>query len=315
MDNLKINNSKVFTLTLPEDPDSNTVLVTVVHDLSNDIVLDSEPANRVSAGVYTIQIGTDNGGIYLLNAGGVYAVEFSYSIDGFDYSQYQYINVYTPYTDSISFFEEYPELIDKFEDVFDKFDLRIRNVINTYCGQNFDYFPSKSIYVDGNNNKTLHLPLPVSALRKVTSNFGMEGAEVLHDSSNSGLLKMEKVRQVGNFESSYYIRYKTNSAEFSTAWSGLTTVSNNKFNSKNTYKIEGDFGWKYVPSNITQAANLLIADCMNDDSEFRRHGIFDAKLDTNTQFVFKSSFYESTGNIDADVLLMDYTMFIMDYIV
>ena len=54
---------------------------------------------------------------------------------------------------------------------------------------------------------------------------------------------------------------------------------------------------------------------MNDDSEFRRHGIFDAKFDSNSQFVFKSNFYESTGNIDADVLLMDYTMFVMDYIV
>jgi hypothetical protein len=27
------------------------------------------------------------------------------------------------------------------------------------------------------------------------------------------------------------------------------------------------------------------------------------------------SFYESTGNIDADVLLMDYTLFVMDYVV
>jgi hypothetical protein len=29
----------------------------------------------------------------------------------------------------------------------------------------------------------------------------------------------------------------------------------------------------------------------------------------------KASFFETTGNIDADVLLMDYTLFIMDYVV
>jgi hypothetical protein len=28
----------------------------------------------------------------------------------------------------------------------------------------------------------------------------------------------------------------------------------------------------------------------------------------------KQSFYESTGNIDADTLLMDYTLFVMDYV-
>jgi hypothetical protein len=30
---------------------------------------------------------------------------------------------------------------------------------------------------------------------------------------------------------------------------------------------------------------------------------------------FSDKFYESTGNIDADVLLMDYTLFVMDYVV
>lgn len=315
MDNVKINTSKTLSITLPSDPDGNSVTVSVIHDLGNDTILSNAAATRQSAGVYNITLGQGASGIYKLNSSGVHAVKFTYTEAGIVYSQYQYINVYTPYTESEPFFEEYPELVDGFEDVFDKFELKARNIINTYCGQSFDYYPSKSMFIDGNNHKMLHLPLPISTVSKVTSNFGQEGAEVLHDASDSNLIKIEKVRQPGNFESSYYLRFKTNSAEFSTAWSGLSTVTESKFPSKNTYKIEGDFGWKYVPSNVTQAANLLIASLMNDDSEFRRHGIFDAKINSNTQFKFKSNFYESTGNIDADVLLMDYTMFIMDYII
>ena len=53
---------------------------------------------------------------------------------------------------------------------------------------------------------------------------------------------------------------------------------------------------------------------MTDDSEIRRHGIVSVDMDT-ISYTTKSSFYESTGNIDADVLLMDYTLFIMDYVV
>ena len=53
---------------------------------------------------------------------------------------------------------------------------------------------------------------------------------------------------------------------------------------------------------------------MNDDSEYRRHGISNVSMDT-VSYSMNPNFYESTGNIEADVLLMDYMLFIMDYIV
>jgi hypothetical protein len=53
---------------------------------------------------------------------------------------------------------------------------------------------------------------------------------------------------------------------------------------------------------------------MNDDSEYRRHGIHSVDMDV-VKMQMKQSFYESTGNIEADVYLMDYTLFVMDYVV
>jgi hypothetical protein len=146
-------------------------------------------------------------------------------------------------------------------------------------------------------------------LRKVTIDYGDEEEQVIHDSTDSTLNNLEKVRQPGNFESSYYIRYRSNIA--STSEGGLIMT---KFKNKSDYKIEGDFGWRYVPINVKQAATLIIADLMNDDSEYRRHGISSISMDT-TSFSMNPNFYESTGNIEADVLLMDYMLFIMDYIV
>lgn len=314
MDSVKINNSKTVTLTLPGDPDSNTVLVSLIHDLGEDVIVNEQAATRVSSGVYSYQFTSSNSGIYALNSSGVHKVKFEYDISGTTYTQYQYLNVYAPYTDSDSFFDDYPENIDRFENSFDKYELRVRNIINTYCGQSFDFFPAKSIFVDGNNHKILHLPLPITTLTKVTQNFGEESQEVLHDSTNSSLLKIEKVRQPGNFEASYYLRFKSTSTEFTSSFSETPAPNTSKFSSRSVYKVEGDFGWRYVPTNVQQAANLLIADLMNDDSEFRRHGLTSISMDT-TSFNLKSNFYESTGNIDADVLLMDYMLFVMDYIV
>ena len=62
-----------------------------------------------------------------------------------------------------------------------------------------------------------------------------------------------------------------------------------------------------------------MVDAMNDDSEIRRRGVIKVEYDTVRYEMAsgnsKASFYESTGNIDADVLLMDYTLFVMDYVV
>lgn len=91
-------------------------------------------------------------------------------------------------------------------------------------------------------------------------------------------------------------------------------ITEKYFRENSDYKIEGDFGWRYVPNNVTQAADLLITDMLNDDSEYRRHGITSVDMD-NIRFSINSNFYESTGNIEADVLLTDYTLFVMDYIV
>lgn len=314
MDSVKIDTSKTLTITLPSDPDSNQVLVTLYHDLSNDIIKSNIAATRISTGVYQITFGQETSGIYVLNSSGVYKAKFTYVKSGTTYSQYQIFNVYAPYTTEDLFFEEYPEYIDKFQDVFDKIELKARNIINTYCGQSFDSFPSKSLYIDGNNHYILHLPLPISTLTKVTANYGETSAVVLYDSSDPSINNIEKVRQSGNFESSYYLRYRVADREYSSAFTGESLATNSRFIAKNIYKIEGDFGWRYVPTNVQQAANFIIADLMNDDSEFRRHGIIETDLDRSTSFKFKGNFYETTGNIDADVLLMDYTLFVMDYI-
>lgn len=301
METVKINTSKTLTITLPSDPDSNSVIVNLYHDFG-DSVSSNVSATRSDTGVYTVTYGQQSSGIYYLNSSGIHRATFTYSVSGTEYTQSQYINVYTPYTTQSSFESEFPELSSMITSSFETYESKVRNIIDVYCGQTFGYYDDKSISITGSNHTSLHLPVPIRTLRKVTIDPGEVTEEVIHDSTDSSLLNIEKVK-VGYNDSSYFIRYKPDSEN-----------PKRKFKEYATYKIEGDFGWPYVPENVEQAAKLLIADIVSDDSAYRRHGIYSVDMDI-VKYRTKDSFYESTGNIEADMLLMDYTMFIMDYVV
>lgn len=302
MDEVKINTSKTLTLTLPSDPDSNTVSVTLVHEFG-DTVSGPTTATRTGTGVYTITYGQQASGIYILNSAGRYRADFTYDVSGTEYTQSQYINVYTPYITSVEFFDNHPELEDDFSRSFDSLSKRVKNAIETFCGQSFDFYQNKTIYINGNGYSNLRLPLPISTLTSVVQDPGTSDEFVLFSSTVD---RVEKVRAPFNFDTTYNIKYKkSNVAE------GSFTLG--YFNQDSTYKITGDWGWRFVPENVKQAADILITDLMNNDSEYRAHGFRRVDMDS-ISFEMKDSFYESTGNIEADVLLMDYTLFLMDYI-
>jgi len=308
MDDVKINTSKTLTLTLPSDPTSNVVSVSLYHEFG-PLVSGPTNATRTSAGVYTITYGQQASGIYILNSAGKHRADFTYTISGTSYTQSQYINVYTPYADIDTFFTDHPDLETDYYEKFDKMEKRVRNIINTFCGQSFDYYPNKYIEISGSGKNLMHLPYPINTLRKVTANTGDEDQIVIHDSTDATLNNIEKSKEPHNFNSSYYIQFKRSFLD-----SVQTIIYSSKFDEGDDYKIEADFGWRYVPDNVIQAADLLLEDMMNGDSDYRRHGIKSVDMDI-LKYDTKDSFYESTGNIDADVLLMDYTLFVMDYVV
>jgi hypothetical protein len=307
MDEVKINTSKSVSIDLGQDPDDNVVTVYLYHEFG-DLILGPEVATRNSSGKYSYLIAEDLAGDFCLNSSGKYRVDFTYSLSGISGARSAYFNVYTPYTNPNQFFEQYPELEDVNGSKFDLIERRARAVINTYCGQTFDPYINKKLIVNGNNHNVLHLPLPIAKLKTVTLNEG-EVDETLFFDESQNIKNIEKVRQPFNFSSTYYIRFKRGAP-------GITQriLESSNFKEESSYSIVGDWGWPYVPDNVFQAANLLIADMMNDDSEYRKHGIVSVDMD-NIRFSMKPSFYESTGNIEADVLLIDYTLFVMDYIV
>ena len=144
MDDVKINTSKTLTLTLPSDPTSNVVSTSLYHEFGS-LVSGPTNATRTGAGVYTITYGQQASGIYTLNSAGRHRADFTYTVSGTSYTQSQYINVYTPYITSGTFFTDHPELSADFSSKFEKIEKKVRNIINTFCGQSFDHYPDKYI--------------------------------------------------------------------------------------------------------------------------------------------------------------------------
>ena len=308
MDDVKIETSKTLTLTLPSDPTSNVVAVNLYHEFGS-LVSGPTNATRSSAGVYTITYGQAASGIYILNAAGRYRADFTYTVSGTSYTQSQYFNVYTPYINIDTFFEDHPDLEEDNYEKFEKMEKKVRNIINTFCGQSFEYYPNKYLEVMGTGKNSLHLPNPIATLRKVTADPGTNDETVLHDYEDATMNHIEKIKEPHSFGSSYYLQFRKSVLD-----SVNVLLLVNRFDKQSVYRVEGDFGWRFVPNNIEQAADLLLEDMMNDDSIYRRHGVHTADMDV-LRIQTGQNFYESTGNIDADILLMDYTLFIMDYVV
>jgi hypothetical protein len=308
MDDVKIETSKTLTLTLPSDPTSNVVAVNLYHEFGS-LVSGPTNATRSSAGVYTITYGQAASGIYILNAAGRYRADFTYTVSGTSYTQSQYFNVYTPYINIDTFFEDHPDLEEDNYEKFEKMEKKVRNIINTFCGQSFEYYPNKYLEVMGTGKNSLHLPNPITTLRKVTADPGTNDETVLHDYEDATMNHIEKIKEPHSFGSSYYLQFRKSVLD-----SVNVLLLVNRFDKQSVYRVEGDFGWRFVPNNIEQAADLLLEDMMNDDSIYRRHGIYSADMDV-LKIQTGQNFYESTGNIDADILLMDYTLFVMDYVV
>ena len=237
----------------------------------------------------------DSGNIYKVDltsshteSSGVLKLKWSYMVGSSVRTQNSFINIYTPYIDDLTFFDRHPETETEWGDRFAELELKTRNIINTYCGQEFDIKINKTLSLDGNGSKTLFLPVRIDSVASV-----MASASSIGGTSSTDVTDYVEIHP----ESHFFLRSK----------------AGQQFSEDATFSICGNWGWGYVPQNVTDAADYIIVDLMNDDSAYRQHGVTKARVDTH-ELTFSDSIFGSTGNIDADVLLMDYTLYFLTMI-
>lgn len=259
-------NDNLITLTNP---------VTGSHRI-NTTVIQMQAATRDSALHYSYEFSE-----WDTLSSGQYHIRWVYIQSGDSFVVDKYIEVYQPYITSSEFFDIYPELEASWDDKFDSLERMIRNKINTYCGQKFDFYGNKTQIFDGNNQRTLEVGMRLANIDRV----------IVYPEMNI----TNDVTIANNSHRFIYLRDRENIV---------------KFGCNQEFEITGDWGWEQVPVNVTQAAEILLTEHMDESSSIKTHGVKSMMMDSES-ITFSDSVADSTGNIDADVLLLDYTIFII----
>jgi hypothetical protein len=262
------------------DQDLGVYLITVslIHDWG-DVVVDAATPTRDSAGNYSYTFNN-------IASSGVHKVRWEYTQGAVDIVKDEYIEVVQRYVDSDAFFSKYNELGDEFGALFNDLEGVARKIIDTFCGQNFQYVEG-TLTFEGNGGKNLFLGRRLDLATLV----------MLDDDDVT-----ENIAGVSDDPFDMFIQFIVTDTSIRT-----------KFTDGETVTVTGNWGYPYVPSAISQATEMLILELINDDRINYTHGIDQIWMDTQ-RTEFKDGMFDTTGNLDIDTLIMDWMVLGWDYV-
>jgi hypothetical protein len=277
------------TFTYPNTPDSGSASVVVYYDFG-DTVLAATAPTLVSGTQYSITVSDD-----LIGAAGLYRVKWSCTFSGTAFYAYTEFKVEEPYMTLDQFIIDFPDYDNPtYTTRFDFVEKNARRIIDTYCGQSFQFIKNKTAKYDGNNRDTLNLGMRLNSFSSV----------FIDESDFTDKCAID-------LKTKYFIKLNANYPYFD---SRKDDYLRNIFPNYTTVSVTGDWGWMSVPDNVRQASEILISDLF-DDTRREHHTYGITRLEQgNNRLQFDPSIFNSTGNIDVDTLLMDYVYWVMDYV-
>lgn len=267
---------KTVTITLPAAP-TGTVTLSTYHEYG-DLVDEDRAATLDTGTTYEATIPWS-----ALDSAGSYRVDWTATIGGEEYlisKSFVLADQYILFTE----FESRNNFISISETEFNKLERTAREIIDTFCGQSFQRVVNKTRTYYGSGKETLHLDERITKIN-----------EILIDTEDyTAYMEIDK-------RSHRFLRFLT------------SLETSYKIGSRAEVDVLGDWGWLYVPQNVEDAADLLVQDLSTDDRASYRYNVKQQDHDT-VRTKYGNSMYETVGNIDADVLLMDYVLFEIGYI-
>lgn len=201
---------------------------------------------------------------------------------------------YVPIIDYDEFITNTPALNTLDESSFDLCEKEVRRIIQNYCGQKFGPYVGQTIEVQGDGGDSLVLPAPALALTSVTDSFGTELTHYVDISAG--------------FNTSLSTK-PTYTSHWTDTKADVSFRMRDMFRETQVYVIEGDFGWEYVPSDVSVAANVLIKDVFTNDLTGQiQMGVVETQLG-DFKLKLNADKWGTTGNAKADNLLAGYVNF------
>ncbi len=185
------------------------------------------------------------------------------------------------------------------------YDLGYMEVIENYTGQTFYLYDDTHI-VYGDGADSLRLQFKINAL---------------HELYENDVLIIDTINNVNNWiydtqvsESGFGIRVNRANLLDNTVYSanGLVPPSYNDtfgvaFKKDYVYKVQGRYGWDFIPDEIEEATIHLIKDYFSKDRAWRNKYIQNVQS-FDWQFEYTSESYRGTGNLYVDQILSSYVV-------
>jgi len=231
------------------------------------------------------------------NSVGVYKVQWYAEDELWDGTQELvgrpiFYNSYMPLIDTSQFLTENPSLED-YEDLIPQIERKVRHVIQNYTGHKFGPYYTKYLDIQGDGGDSLFLPVPLLVLRTIENNYGDDITELVEISPNNNCILQRQAR----FRGSHFYEIKRD-----VFWNQYEM-----FNERYNFTIFGDWGFEYVPQEVTEAAQILAVDALatDDIADMKSKGIFQLQLG-DFQIRLNADQWGTTGNATADNLLAAY---------
>lgn len=180
-----------------------------------------------------------------------------------------------------------------------KLERRARLNINAFLGFNF-YKEKRTMTVYGNNTDVLTLPDPLYRIDAI-----YEDDLLIYERDNENI-ELEYPIEVGPSSNRIKIVNSTEKYKETFEFPKFSVFYyDGLFKKDYSYKIDGVWGWDYVPSEIEEATALLVNDYLCNDFNIRNKNISQLSNDSyNIKYGEDSA--TGTGNLLVDNLLSTY---------
>lgn len=220
-------------------------------------------------------------------------IEWSFALQSNPVVLSEYYEVVTPYA-PWSYFKGKASYIDYLE-----CERIARKIIDWYCGQNFGKIDA-TYSVEGSDTNGLRLPRKLLFLVEVRWEDVYTNPSVITAPTPYDGWIAYSWEVVAN---GWILRTPRSRTKIDAVYPPVFSFKRNT-----TYNIEGVWGYSSVPTNVEEAAKIIIANLLCKDQKYR-----DKYLESistgDWDIKFMKEAFEGTGSVTADQLLKDYRMF------
>lgn len=274
----------------PTDADAGTIPTVTIENYKTGegLILDA-PSTRIDVGVYGY-----NTPLPLSDTEEMYRATWTFTLGGEVGTWEQILSVVSPYTTPAAVLDRYPNdegLAGRtWEEIRDA-ERTVRHVINSFTGQSFSLEANRTHEVRGTGGTELYLPKRIVRLISVQGLDGRYYGAEINDASRSSLRKTDDILP--------YSAY-TDGATLYGAPVGLR--SHRRIWREAVYRVTGDWGWEYIPAEVSEAAILLVRDSFAPDSKYFEMYVDNIRA-ADWRMEFAKTGDKTTGNARADLLL------------